>query len=171
MTIISKTSFFIKTLRSLPLILLFFSVLNQGDFNHLNVKYFSFNFPFILIFFWSLKRSESLGYGLIFLAGLINDILVGFPIGMSCINYLLICGFAAYLRNMTLRPNLINDWIFFLITVSIINSFHYSVLSIFFQIHLDYLQLIFNTLFTFLFYFIFAYIFRFYLALVFGDKS
>ena len=117
MTIISKTSFFIKTLRSLPLILLFFSVLNQGDFNYLNVKYFSFNFPFILIFFWSLKKSESLGYGLIFLAGLINDILVGFPIGMSCINYLLICGFAAYLRNMTLRPNLINDWIFFLITL------------------------------------------------------
>ena len=171
MTIISKTSFFIKTLRSLPLILLFFSVLNQGDFNYLNVKYFSFNFPFILIFFWSLKKSESLGYGLIFLAGLINDILVGFPIGMSCINYLLICGFAAYLRNMTLRPNLINDWIFFLVTLSIINSFHYSVLSIFFQIHLDYLQLISNTFFTFLFYFIFAYIFRFYLALVFGDKS
>ena len=65
MTIISKTSFFIKTLRSLPLILLFFSVLNQGDFNYLNVKYFSFNFPFILIFFCSLKKSEYLGNELI----------------------------------------------------------------------------------------------------------
>ena len=37
--------------------------LNQGDFNYLNVKYFSFNFPFILIFFWSLKKSESYNCG------------------------------------------------------------------------------------------------------------
>ena len=52
-----------KILELAPLILLFVSVLNEFDLNYLNYKYFSFNFPFILIYYWSLKRSESLGYG------------------------------------------------------------------------------------------------------------
>ena len=58
----------------LPLLLLFLSVFNEFDFNYLNYKYFSFNFPFILIFYWSLRRTESLGYGFVFIAGLFNDV-------------------------------------------------------------------------------------------------
>ena len=68
MTKFSKSSFVSKFLTSAPIIILFVSVLNEFDFNYLGLKYFSFNFPFILIFYWSLKRSESLGYGLIFFA-------------------------------------------------------------------------------------------------------
>ena len=63
---ISKLSNFKKILEKGPIILLIVSVLNEFDFNYLNLKYFSFNFPFILIFYWSSKKSESLGYGLIF---------------------------------------------------------------------------------------------------------
>ena len=37
----------------LPLIVLFISVLNEFDLNYLNLDYFSFNFPFILIFFFT----------------------------------------------------------------------------------------------------------------------
>ena len=59
-----------KILVNAPLLLLFISVFNEFDFNYLNYKYFSFNFPFILIFYWSLKRIESLGYGYIFIPGL-----------------------------------------------------------------------------------------------------
>ena len=51
-----------------PIIVLFISVLNEFDFNYLGIKYFSFNFSYILIFYYSLKKSESLGYGLIFIA-------------------------------------------------------------------------------------------------------
>ena len=98
-----------------PIILLFISVLNEFDFNYLELKYFSFNFSYILIFYYSLKKSKSLGYGLIFIAGLFNDVIVGTPIGISSLFYLLICVLAAYLRNITLRPNLVKDWLFFLI--------------------------------------------------------
>ena len=108
-----KSSIFSKLLKQAPIILLFISVLNEFDFNYLELKYFSFNFPFILIFYWSLKKEDSLGYGLIFIAGLINDVVVGFPIGVSSLGYLLICGFAAYLRNITLRPSVLKDWLFF----------------------------------------------------------
>ena len=93
----------------LPLILLFVSVFNEFDFNYLNYQYFSFNFPFILVFYWSLKRIETLGYGYIFIAGMFNDAVLGFPIGISSLTYLIICGFAAYLRNITLRPSITKD--------------------------------------------------------------
>jgi len=115
-------------------------VLNEFDFNYLELKYFSFNFSYILIFYWSLKKTESLGYGLIFIAGLINDVVVGFPLGISSLAYLLICGFAAYLRNITLRPNLFKDWIFFLLTILVVNSFTYSFLTLFFLFKINYMS-------------------------------
>ena len=120
---ISKLSNFKKVLEKGPIILLIVSVLNEFDFNYLNLKYFSFNFPFILIYYWSLKRSGSLGYGLIFLSGLFNDIVTGLPIGVSSLAYLLICGFSAYLRNITLRPSAIKDWFFFGFTILGLNFF------------------------------------------------
>ena len=71
---LSKRKVFGNLLTYAPLLLLFISVLNEFDFNYLELKYFSFNFPFVLIFYWSLKKAESLGYGLIFIAGLFNDV-------------------------------------------------------------------------------------------------
>ena len=121
-----------------PIILLFISVLNEFDFNFLEIKYFSFNFSYILIFYYSVKKTKSLGYGLIFIAGLFNDVVLGTPLGISSLAYLLICGFAAYLRNITLRPSLIKDWIFFLITISVVNSLLYIALNLIFLLKIDY---------------------------------
>ena len=165
-----KSSIFSKLLKQAPIILLFISVLNEFDFNYLELKYFSFNFPFILIFYWSLKKTESLGYGLIFLSGLFNDVVVGLPIGISSLSYLLICGFAAYLRNITLRPSLLKDWVFFLFTIVVVNSLVYSVLVLLFSFNLIYLDLIVNVIFTFLFYLIFAKLFQIYQNIVFGKE-
>ena len=167
----TKTSIFNNLLRYAPILLLFISVLNEFDFNYLELKYFSFNFPFILIFYWSLKRSETLGHGLVFIAGLFNDVVVGFPIGVSSFSYLLICGFSAYLKNITLRPSVLKDWIFFAITILVVNSLMYSILVLFFSLHLDYNDLLVNLLFTFLLYVIFAYIFEIYQKLVFGSSN
>ena len=46
---------FIKLYGWLPIVILYVSVLNEFDLNYLNLEYFSFNFPFILIFFFTLK--------------------------------------------------------------------------------------------------------------------
>ena len=139
---ISKLSNFKKVLEKGPIILLIVSVLNEFDFNYLNLKYFSFNFPFILIYYWSLKRSGSLGYGLIFLSGLFNDIVTGLPIGVSSLAYLLICGFSAYLRNITLRPSAIKDWFFFGFTILVVNSLIYLVISLIFNVQLIYYSIL-----------------------------
>ena len=151
-----------KILSNLPILLLFISVLNNFDFNHLGLKYFSFNFSYILIFYYSLKKSESLGYSYIFIAGLFNDVVTGTPIGLSSLIYLILCVAASYLRNITLRPSLIKDCIFFLITILIINSLLFVSLNFIFNYELNYFDQIINITYTFLFYFLFSNLFDFF---------
>ena len=162
MTELRNKSFTRKILSQIPLILLFISVLNNYDFNYLGLKYFSFNFSYILIFYYSLKKSESLGYTYIFIAGLFNDVIIGTPIGLSSLMYLILCGAAAYLRNITLRPNLIKDSIFFLITILIINSLLFISLNFIFNYELSYFAQIINITYTFFLYFLFSNLFDFF---------
>ena len=91
-------SSFLKFYSWLPILILFISVLNEFDFNYLNLKYFSFNFPFILIFFFTLKDFKNFDYFLVFIAGLFNDTVVGLPLGISSLSYILICIAAAYIK-------------------------------------------------------------------------
>jgi rod shape-determining protein MreD len=147
----------------LPMIILFVSVLNEFDFNYLNLDYFSFNFPFILIFFFTLKDLKHFDYFLVFVAGLFNDAVVGLPLGISSLSYTLICIATSYIRNITIRPNSIKDWFYFLFIISLINSINYSILNLFFSINLVLISYLVNTLFTFLFYIVFVSIFKFYL--------
>ena len=155
-------NFIKKILSHIPLILLFTSVLNNHDFNYLNLKYFSFNFSYILIFYYSPKKSESLGYTYIFIAGLFNDVVTGTPIGLSSLMYLILCVAASYLRNITLRPSLLKDCIFFLLTILIINSLLFVSLNFIFNYELNYFDQIINITYTFLFYFVFSNVFDFF---------
>tara|TARA_B100001029_G_C15019501_1_gene429577 strand:- start:40 stop:558 length:519 start_codon:yes stop_codon:yes gene_type:complete len=168
MSEIGRINYFKVILEKGPAILLVISVLNEFDFNYLNLKYFSFNFPFILIYYWSLKRPGNIGYGLIFLCGLLNDVVVGLPIGISSLAYLLICGFSAYIRNITLRPNLIKYWIFFGFSILVVNSVAYVTMSLFFSVEVIYADVLINILFTFLLYLILSSIFDYYHRLIFG---
>jgi rod shape-determining protein MreD len=154
---------FFKLYSWLPIIILIVSVLNEFDFNYLNLKYFSFNFPFILIFFFTLKEFRHFDYLLVFFAGLINDTVVGLPLGISSLSYVLICIATSYFRNITIRPNPIKDWFYFLFIISLINSINYSVLTLFFSFNLILMNYLVNTFFTFTFYIVFVSIFRFYL--------
>lgn len=159
MTALSNKNFINNISSKIPLILLFVSILNDYDFNHLGLKYFSFNFSYILIFYYSVKKSESLGYSYIFIAGLFNDVVGGTPIGLTSLIYLIICVAASYLRNITLRPSLIKDGIFFLITILIVNSLLFVALNFIFNYELNYFDQIINITYTFLLYFLFSNLF------------
>ena len=171
MTELRNKNFIRKILLKVPLILLFVSVLNNYDFNYLGLKYFSFNFSYILIFYYSLKKSESLGYIYIFIAGLFNDVVIGTPIGLSSLMYLILCVAASYLRNITLRPNLIKDCIFFLITIMIINSLLFIALNFIFNYQLYYFDQIINITYTFIFYFLFSNLFDFFEKYLMGRNN
>ena len=154
-----------------PVILLFTSILNEIDFNNSEFKYFSFNFVYILIFYCSLKKNINLGYGLIFLAGIINDVVTNIPIGLSSFGYLLICVSAAYLRTITLRPSLLKDWIYFLITILVVNSFIYIISTLIFSLTIEYFDLLINIFFTFLLYLVFVYLFAMYEKKIIGSSD
>ena len=158
----SKGIFF-KLYSWLPLIILYISVLNEFDLNYLNLDYFSFNFPFILIFFFTLKEFKKFDYLFVFIAGLINDTVVGLPLGISSLSYILICISTSYFRNITIRPNPIKDWFYFLFIISLINSINYSILTLFFSFNLVLMSYLVNTFFTFLVYIIFVSLFKYYL--------
>jgi rod shape-determining protein MreD len=147
----------------LPLVILLVSVLNEFDLNYLDLDYFSFNFPFILIFFFTLKDYKNFDYFLVFIAGLVNDTVVGLPLGMSSLSYILICIATSYFRNITIRPDAIKDWFYFLFIISLINSINYSVLTLFFSYNLVLMGYLVNTFFTFLFYLVFVSIFKYFL--------
>ena len=152
--------FYKSILNSFPTILLFILVFTGFDlsiFYNLNI---SFNFVYILIFFWVLKKPEMLGFGLIFLSGIINDVNLNFPIGISSIDYLLLCALASLLRNRTLIPSLLYDWIFFFISILIVNSINYTMLVLIFSSNISYEILMLNTFFTSLVYPIFAKLFN-----------
>ena len=154
---------FLKIYSWLPILILYISVLNEFDFNYLNLEYFSFNFPFILIFFFTLKDFKHFDYILVFIAGLFNDTVVGLPLGISSLSYILICTATAYLRNITIRPNPVKDWFYFLFIISLINSLNYSILTLFFSFDLILMSYLVNTFFTFSFYIIFVSLFKYYL--------
>ena len=144
-----------------PTLILFLSVFNKHDFNYLKIEYFSFNFVYILIFYWTLRSPKQLGYISIFLAGIINDVIIGLPIGISSFSYLLICSVTAYIRNITLIYNFMNDWIAILITLLLINSIQILILDFVFNYNLDYLSFLVNSGFTFLLYPLFYLIFNY----------
>ncbi len=170
MTELRNKNFIRIILSKVPLILLFVSVLNDYDFNYLGLKYFSFNFSYILIFYYSLKRSQSLGYSLVFIAGLFNDVVAGTPIGLSSLMFLILCVAASYLRNITLRPSLLKDSIFFLITILIINSLLFIALNFIFNYELNYFDQIINITYTFLLYFLFVNLFNFLEKNILGNR-
>ena len=154
---------FSKLYTWLPIILLFVSVLNEFDFNYLKLEYFSFNFPFILIFFFTLKDFKHFDYLFVFFAGLLNDTVIGLPLGISSLSYTLICIATAYIRNITIRPSPMKDWFYFLFIISLINSMNYSILSLFFSYDLLLLSYLVNIFFTFILYMFFTYLFKYYL--------
>ena len=160
MASLNKSTFLRSLLSYLPIILLFFSVFNEFDFNYLKLDYFSFNFIFILIFFWTLRNPDQLGYFAIFLAGIINDVVIGIPIGISSFSYLLICTITSYIRQITLSPKFINDWLSFIIAVLLINSIQVIILDLIFLYQVDYMSYLINSGFTFLFYPLFFILFN-----------
>ena len=171
MASLNESTFFRAVLSYLPLIILFASVFNEFDFNYLKIENFSFNFVYILIFYWTLRNPESLGYFSIFLAGIINDVVIGAPLGISSLCYLILCAVTAYIRNITLSPNFVKDWFSFLFTLILINSIQVIILDLIFLLKINYISYVVNIGFTFLFYPIFFVLFNFLSQMILRKKN
>ena len=138
-----------KFINLLPLLVLFFISLNGSSV--INVKFFSINIHYILVYYWVLRQPQSLGYGFIFLSGLISDVVLGFPLGINSLSLLFVAGVAAYVRVVTVRITLINDWISF-IPALLFANFIYFVSLYYSDFTIDYFYLLKNSIFTLIFY-------------------
>ena len=92
-----------------------------------------------------------LGYGFIFLSGIISDVVFGLPLGVNALALLIIAAVAAYVRVVTVRITLINDWISF-IPALLLANFIYFMSLYFSNYSVEYMYLLKNSIFTFIFY-------------------
>ena len=138
-----------KFFEILPLVLLFFISLNGSSI--INIKFFSVNIHYILVYYWVLRQPQSLGYGFIFLSGIISDVVLGFPIGINALSLLFVAGVAAYVRVVTVRITLVNDWISFIPALLFANFVYFTSLY-FSNYSVEYMYLLKNSIFTFIFY-------------------
>ena len=138
-----------KFFELLPILFLFFISLNGNSI--IDLKYFSINVHYILVYYWVLRQPETLGYGLIFLSGIISDVVFGLPLGINSLSLLIVAAVAAYVRVVTVRITLINDWISFIPALLIANLIYFFSLY-FSNYSIDYLFLFKNSIFTFIFY-------------------
>ena len=149
-------------LRSLPLILLIYICISEFHTQFYYWSIFSFNLQFIIIYYWILRDPSILGYGFVFLCGVINDVVLSLPMGTSALSYLFVSLSAAYVRNATVRSTLITDWFTFLLAVIIGNFITYFLLKNFTEFKIEYTSMFFNSLFTFILYPVFWGIFELY---------
>ena len=146
---VTTKEFFGKFIGLLPLIILFFISLNGSSV--INIKFFSINIHYILVYYWVLRQPQSLGYGFIFLSGLISDVVLGFPLGVNSLSLLFLAGVAAYVRVVTVRITLINDWISF-VPALLFANFVYFISLYYSNYSIEYFYLLKNSIFTFIFY-------------------
>ena len=149
-------------LRAIPLLVLVYICISEFHTQFYLWDIFSFNIQFIIIYYWILRDPSILGYGFVFLCGLINDVVLSLPLGTSPLAYLFVSLVAAYVRNATVRSTLFTDWFTFIIAVLVGNFIVYFLLNNFSEFSVDYGSLFFNSLFTFILYPAFWVIFELY---------
>ena len=113
-------------INSFPLIILYYLSVSEIDTHFSNMfEILSFNLQIIIVYYWMLKNSSVLGNGHIFFAGIINDAVMGLPLGISSISYLTVSFVASYIRQVTVNMSLFTDWFTFIVAILIGNFIKY----------------------------------------------
>ena len=168
----AKTSIFKKIYNAGPLLLLYYLCISEVDTNLEKVfEIFTLNFQIILIYFWVLKRPEIMANGHIFLAGLINDVVMGFPLGISSLSYLIIIFVGAYVRNKSVNTTIASDWFTFFIAMIFSNLLFFSLLNNFSDLEFSYSKIGYNMFFTLFMFPIFWLLFNIYQMSFIGNRD
>jgi len=146
-----------------PLILLYYLSISDIDANlEKFLEIFSINLQIIIIYFWMIKRPSLMGTGHIFVAGLINDVVMGFPLGISSLSYLLVCFVGNYVRNKSVNTTLASDWFTFFIALLFSNLLFFILINNFSDLAIPLSKIGYNTFFTLFLFPIFWFLFKVY---------
>ena len=150
-----------------PIILLYYLSVSEVDSHFENYfEILSFNLQLIIIYFWVLKRPALLGNGHIFFAGLINDVVLGLPLGVSSLTYLTVSFVATYIKNMSVHTTITSDWFTFLIALLISNFLLSMLMTYFSTIAIGIQEISYSTFFTLIFFPFFWFLFTYYNSIV-----
>ena len=153
---------------TLPLRILYYWSISEIDTHYSNMfEILSFNLQIIIIYYWMLKNSSVLGNGHIFFAGIINDVVMGLPLGISAISYLTVSFVASYVRQVTVNISLFTDWFTFLLAIFFSNLVYLILILNFSDLQISYVDIFYNAFFTFFFYPFIWVIFNFYKKIMF----
>ena len=168
----AKTSLFYKIYNAGPLLLLYYLCISEVDTNLEKIfEIFTLNFQIILIYFWVLKKPEIMANGHIFLAGLINDVVMGFPLGISSLSYLIIIFVGTYVRNKSVNTTIASDWFTFLMAMIFSNLLFFSLLNNFSDLEFSYSKIGYNMFFTLFMFPIFWFLFNIYQMSLIGNRD
>ena len=155
-----------------PLILLYYLSISEVDTNLENIlEIFSINLLIIIIYFWMIKKPSLMGTGHIFVAGLINDVVMGFPLGISSLSYLVVCFVGNYVRNKSVNTTLASDWFTFLIALLFSNLLFFSLINNFSDLVIPFSKIGYNTFFTLFLFPIFWFLFNIYQMSFIGSQD
>ena len=154
-----------------PLILLVFICISEFHTQFYYWGIFTFNFQFIIIYYWILRDPDILGYGFVFICGFINDVVLSLPLGTSALSYLFVSLVAAYVRTATVRNSLFTDWLTFVVAIIIGNFIYFFLLNKFANADIKYTTLFYNSLFTFILYPFFWGLFEIYKKITFSRRN
>ena len=168
----ARTNILNKVYNSGPLVLLYYLCISEIDTNLEKIfEIFTLNFQIILIYFWVLKRPDIMANGHIFLAGLINDVVMGFPLGISSLSYLIIIFVGTYVRNKSVNTTIASDWFTFFMAMIFSNFLFFSLLNNFSDLSFSYSKIGYNTFFTLFLFPIFWFIFNIYYINFVGNRD
>ncbi len=155
-----------------PLILLYYLCISEVDTNLEKIfEIFTLNFQIILIYFWILKRPEIMANGHIFLAGLINDVVMGFPLGISSLSYLIMIFVGTYVRAKSVNTTIASDWFTFFIAMIFSNLLFFSLLNNFSELSFTLSKIGYNMFFTLFTFPIFWLLFNIYQMTFVGNRD
>ena len=155
-----------------PLILLYYLSISDVDANLENfLEIFSINLQLIIIYFWMIKRPTLMGTGHVFVAGFINDVVMGFPLGISSLSYLVVCFVGNYIRNKSVNTTLASDWVTFLIALLLSNLLFFSLINNFSDLVITFAKIGYNTFFTLFLFPIFWFLFNIYQMSFIGSQD
>ena len=168
----AKNSLINKIYNSGPLILLYYLCISEIDTNLEKIfEIFTLNFQIILIYFWVIKRPEIMANGHIFLAGLINDVVMGFPLGISSLSYLIIIFVGTYVRNKSVNTTIASDWFTFFIAMIFSNLLFFSLINNFSDLQFSFSKIGYNIFFTIFMFPIFWFLFNIYQMSLIGNRD
>ena len=168
----AKGSIINKIYNTGPLLLLYYLCISEVDTNLEKIfEIFTLNFQIILIYFWVLKRPDLMANGHIFLAGLINDVVMGFPLGISSLSYLIIIFFGTYVRNKSVNTTIASDWLTFLMAMMFSNLLFFSLLNNFSNLSFSFTKIGYNMFFTLFMFPVFWFLFNIYNLTLIGNRD